>query len=96
MLFATVRFTTKKEKPQAAKAAWGLGFLAESQGFEPWVPCGTRHFECRTFDLSDNSPDRYKIVICKRIRRCIGKINRQDKAKIAYLNRLKSPILCGF
>jgi len=35
-------------------------------------------------------------VICKRIRRCIGKINRQDKAKIAYLNRLKSPILCGF
>jgi hypothetical protein len=31
-------------------------FLAERQGFEPWVPLGTRHFECRTIDHSDISP----------------------------------------
>ena len=30
--------------------------MAESQGFEPWVPFGTQHFECCTFDHSDNSP----------------------------------------
>ena len=96
MLYATVYLVTKKENPQTGKAAWGLGFLAESQGFEPWVPCGTRHFECRTFDLSDNSPDSYIISLCERIRRRIGKINRQDKTKITYLNRLKCPILCGF
>ena len=30
--------------------------LAERQGFEPWVPFGTRHFECRTIDHSDISP----------------------------------------
>ena len=31
-------------------------FLAESQGFEPWVSFPTQHFECCTFDHSDNSP----------------------------------------
>ncbi len=31
--------------------------LAEGQGFEPWVPFSTRHFECRTIDLSDNPPN---------------------------------------
>ena len=31
-------------------------FVAESQGFEPQRPFGLQHFECCTFDHSDNSP----------------------------------------
>ena len=46
MLYAVVRFAEKKEKPQAAETAWGLGFLAERVGFEPTCPCGQLHFEC--------------------------------------------------
>mgnify|MGYP006967013558 CR=1 FL=1 len=30
--------------------------MAEGQGFEPWVPCGTTDFESVTFDLSDTPP----------------------------------------
>ena len=32
--------------------------MAESKGFEPLVPLGTRDFESRTFDHSDSSPRR--------------------------------------
>ncbi|CAH2032118.1 protein of unknown function [Trichlorobacter ammonificans] len=32
--------------------------LAEGQGFEPWVPCGTLDFESSTFDLSDTPPEK--------------------------------------
>ena len=32
--------------------------MAESQGFEPWVVLPTQHFECCTFDRSDNSPKK--------------------------------------
>lgn len=44
----------KKEK--SSKPACLLDFLAESQGFEPWVRLRTQHFECCTIDHSDNSP----------------------------------------
>ena len=30
--------------------------MAESQGFEPWEVLPSQHFECCTFDRSDNSP----------------------------------------
>ncbi len=30
--------------------------LAEREGFEPSVPCGTRHFQCRAIDHSATSP----------------------------------------
>ena len=33
-----------------------FSFMAESQGFEPWVRLRTQHFECCTIDHSDNSP----------------------------------------
>ena len=32
--------------------------MAESQGFEPWEVLPSQHFECCTFDLSDNSPKK--------------------------------------
>ena len=31
--------------------------MTESMGFEPTVPCGTRLFESRTLNHSDNSPN---------------------------------------
>ena len=30
--------------------------MAESEGFEPSVPCGTPHFQCGAFDHSTSSP----------------------------------------
>lgn len=36
--------------------------LTESMGFEPTVPCGTRLFESRTLNHSDNSPDLYILM----------------------------------
>lgn len=52
----------KKAKEIPHKLLIYAGFLlAESQGFEPWVRLRTRHFECRTFDHSDNSPQRKKL-----------------------------------
>ena len=38
-------------------------FLAESQGFEPWVRLRTQHFECCTIDHSDNSPCFYTFFL---------------------------------
>ena len=43
--------TNKKASETNASEA-----MAESQGFEPWVVLPTQHFECCTFDHSDNSP----------------------------------------
>ena len=33
-----------------------MGFLAENEGFEPPVPCGTLVFKTSAFDHSANSP----------------------------------------
>ena len=33
-----------------------FSLLAEREGFEPSVPCGTRHFQCRAIDHSATSP----------------------------------------
>lgn len=48
------------ESPEQSKKKTCLNrhvfFLAEGLGFEPRVPLGTRHFECRTIDHSDNPP----------------------------------------
>ena len=41
-----------------AQPASRRGLVAESQGFEPWVLFRTQHFECCTFDHSDNSPGK--------------------------------------
>ena len=30
--------------------------MAERQGFEPWVPCGTHALQARAFDHSATSP----------------------------------------
>ena len=46
----------EKDRKSRSKQCIVCSGLAESQGFEPWVPCGTQHFECCTFDHSDNSP----------------------------------------
>ena len=46
----------QSEKQKVALFRCYLLFLAESQGFEPWVSFPTQHFECCTFDHSDNSP----------------------------------------
>ncbi len=35
---------------------------AESMGFEPTVPFGTRLFESRTLNHSDNSPDLFILL----------------------------------
>lgn len=36
--------------------------MAEGQGFEPWVPCGTTDFESVTFDLSDTPPEKSSLI----------------------------------
>ena len=35
---------------------WALIQLAEREGFEPSVPCGTLHFQCSAIDHSATSP----------------------------------------
>ena len=50
-----------------------LDSLAESQGFEPWVSFPTQHFECCTFDHSDNSP-YIKLSSFRQLRYFIKKI----------------------
>ena len=66
--------------------------VAESKGFEPLVPLGTRDFESRTFDHSDSSPRR---KLAKRIgvstavpwlvlgANCSEKLTQQHAARIA-------------
>ena len=48
-------FGTKNRRVASYTKAHYL-FFAESEGFEPPVPCGTIDFKSITFDHSDNSP----------------------------------------
>ena len=66
-------FSIKSKKASSFDEA----LVAESEGFEPPVPCGTIDFKSITFDHSDNSPKLLFILFSFYIVFRIWILNRQ-------------------
>ena len=61
--------------------------MAEGQGFEPWVPCGTTDFESVTFDLSDTPPVKQtarSLRPCNAIQQAVAKLNPDLFLNVAF------------
>jgi hypothetical protein len=60
----------KMKNPNCVGICTILKNLAESQGFEPWIPFWSIHtFQACSFDHSDNSPENIKTEWGANIRR---------------------------
>ena len=58
-LLSEERLPPREEKPCGFVRHFHFLFkmkMAESEGFEPSVPCSTPHFQCGAFDHSTSSP----------------------------------------
>jgi hypothetical protein len=66
---------TCKKKPKVSDT-WGF-YLAESEGFEPSVPCGTHTFQACSLSHSDNSPN--SILSNFQLTRTFGRVISCDR-----------------
>ena len=81
----------QKRKVQQTLEFTGL-FWRRVRDSNPRFLLGTRHFECRTFDLSDNSP--CISTVFRALRKC--KKNRQERYEILKFDPAKTLINQGF
>ena len=86
-MYADVTLREKKSPVIWAKALIWLGFWRRVRDSNPRFLLGTRHFECRTFDLSDNSPYTSSVILapeeCKK--------NTQERYEIVKSEPAQSP-----
>ena len=80
----------KKKSPANPLVYWT--FWRRVRDSNPRFLLGTRHFECRTFDLSDNSPYTSSVILapeeCKK--------NTQEQYKIVKSEPAQSPVRWTF
>ena len=81
----------QKRKVQQTLEFTGL-FWRRVRDSNPRFLLGTRHFECRTFDHSDNSP--CISTVFRALRKC--KKNRQERYEILKFDPAKTLINQGF
>ena len=76
----------KKKSPANTLVYWT--FWRRVRDSNPRFLLGTRHFECRTFDLSDNSPYTSSVILapeeCKK--------NTQERYEIVKSEPAQSPV----
>ena len=76
----------KKKSPENPLVYWT--FWRRVRDSNPRFLLGTRHFECRTFDLSDNSPYISSVILapeeCKK--------NTQERYEIVKSEPAQSPV----
>ena len=76
----------KKKSPENPLVYWT--FWRRVRDSNPRFLLGTRHFECRTFDLSDNSPYISSVILapeeCKK--------NTQERYEIVKSEPTQSPV----
>lgn len=77
---------TKKKSPANPLVYWT--FWRRVRDSNPRFLLGTRHFECRTFDLSDNSPYTSSVILA--LEEC--KKNTQEQYEIMKSEPAQSPV----
>ena len=86
-------------KKKACKRACLQAFWRRVRDSNPRFLVGTRHFECRTFDLSDNSPRVYFNLFFQPIKihsKNFWEEKQERKLKIIRFSSLKTPIKSRF